>query len=271
MFAIGGKTDINHPSRKSPLIAISGHTNDGKRVPCIVTVVYLSSPHQSLAVVPGNVFLRVTMQKYSRENPSPRFREMEAMYQQMHSEGDAINAIEAERTFAGHSLVPHVQAIGNCIRRLQSKTLLDYGCGKAMAYEHTTGQSPDGQTKKGLKAIWGLDEICLYDPGYAPYQEYPTGQYDAVISTDVLEHITKEDMDWVVAEILGFAQKVVFLNMACYPAKKILPNGENAHITQESPGWWLDLIHGIKRSNFDFLEVLLAIDDKDKNRVVAKL
>ncbi len=210
------------------------------------------------------------MQKFSRENPSPRFREMETMYQQMHSEGDAINAIEAEKTFDGNSLTSHVQAIGNCIRMSQSKTLLDYGCGKARVYENAEAQSPDGQTVKGLKAIWGLDEISLYDPGYAPYQGYPTGQYDAVISTDVLEHITKEDMDWVVAEILGFAQKFVFLNIACYPAKKILPNGENAHITQESPGWWLDLIHGIWRSNFDSLEVFLAIDDKDMKRVVAK-
>jgi len=211
------------------------------------------------------------MQKYSRENPSPHFREMEVMNQQMHSKGDAINAIEPENTFDGRSLMPHVPIIGNCIEGSQSKTLLDYGCGKAGAYEHATAQSPDGQTVKGLRAIWGLDEICLFDPGYAPYQEFPTGMFDAVISTDVLEHITKEDMDWVVAEILGFAQKFAFLNIACYPAKKTLPNGENAHITQESPSWWLDLIHGIKRSNFDFLKVFLVIDDKEMKRVIIEL
>ncbi len=81
------------------------------------------------------------MQKYSRENPSPRFREMEAMYQQMHSEGDTINAIEAEKTFAGLSILSHIQIIGNCIRGSQSKTLLDYGCGKARAYEQATASS----------------------------------------------------------------------------------------------------------------------------------
>lgn len=211
------------------------------------------------------------MPQYSRENPSPRYREMEAMYQKMHSEGDVGNAISSEETFDGRSLMPHVQAIGNCIRGSQSKTLLDYGCGKAGAYDHATAQTPDGKTLEGLKAIWGLEEVRLYDPGFAPHQEFPVGKYDAVISTDVLEHITKEDMDWVIEEILGFANKFVFLNIACYPAKKILPNGENAHITQESPGWWLDLVHGIKHPEHDFLKVFLVIDDEHKNRVFVEL
>ena len=156
------------------------------------------------------VFLKVAMQKFDRENPSPRYREMETMYQQMHSEGDIKNAIEAEKTFDGRSLREHVPIIGKWIEESQSKTLLDYGCGKAGLYEQATSQTPDGQTLKGLKAIWGLDEICLYDPGYSPYQEFPTGQFDAVISTDALEHITKEDMDWVVDEILRFSRKFVF-------------------------------------------------------------
>ena len=52
------------------------------------------------------------MQKFDRENPSPRYREMETMYQQMHSEGDIKNAIEAKKTFDGRSLREHVPIIG---------------------------------------------------------------------------------------------------------------------------------------------------------------
>ena len=86
-----------------------------------------------------------------------------------------------------------------------------------------------------------------------------------------MEHITKEDLDWVVDEILGFANKFVYLNIACYPATKILPNGENAHVTQESPGWWLDLINGAKYRSSNSARILLAIDDEKKERIYTEL
>ncbi len=211
------------------------------------------------------------MPKFTRNNPSPRYREMEALYKEMHQSGDVTNAIAPEETFDGRSLLPHIKAIGNCIKATQSKTLLDYGCGKAGAYEHASLKLPNGESIKGLKSIWGLEEIRLYDPGFAPYQEYPTAKYDAVISTDVLEHITKEDMDWVIEEILGFAKKFVFLNVACYPAKKVLPNGENAHITLETPGWWLDLVHEAKRSRFDDLKVYMIVYDQKLRQIFVEL
>ena len=40
-------------------------------------------------------------------------------------------------------------------------------------------------------------------------------------------------------------RKLVVLNVACYEANALLPNGENAHITVRNPHWWkgvLDLI-----------------------------
>ena len=39
-------------------------------------------------------------------------------------------------------------------------------------------------------------------------------------------------------DIAGHARRGVFLVIACYPAKKSLPSGENAHITQRPPSWW---------------------------------
>ena len=183
------------------------------------------------------------------------------MYRKMHEEGDPLNALNADQTFDGSFIKPHIQTIGRFIKGSHSKSLLDYGCGKARIY----------QQPKDLKTLWGLDEIQLYDPGCEPYQAYPSGQYDAVISTDVLEHITKKDMDWVLADILGFARKLVFLNIACYPAQKTRPNGENAHITQENPGWWLDMIHGVKRTNPQIPNVFLIIADEDRKLVIVEL
>ena len=213
----------------------------------------------------------MTVTQYTRDNPSPRFRELEAMYRQLHAEGDQAHDIAAADMFDGRSLMPHVQVIGNCLHQAKCKSLLDYGCGKGSAYEKATAKMPDGRAVHGLKAIWGLDEIRLYDPGHAPYSEYPTGQFDAVISTDVMEHIPADDVPWVVREIFGFARKFVFINVACYPAVKTLPDGTNAHITQESPGWWLDTVHAVKQPDFHAVRAVLVIDDADKKRIVVEL
>ena len=66
----------------------------------------------------------------------------------------------------------------------------------------------------------------------------PRARFDGVISTDVLEHCPAEDIPWIIDEIFSFADEFVYLNVACYPAKKLLPNGENAHCTIEPPEWW---------------------------------
>ena len=39
-----------------------------------------------------------------------------------------------------------------------------------------------------------------------------------------------QDIDWVLDRIIGKAKKYVFINVACYSAAALLPNGKNAHI-----------------------------------------
>ena len=46
----------------------------------------------------------------------------------------------------------------------------------------------------------------------------------------------------VIEEIFDFSRKVVFLNVACYPADKTLPNGKNAHVSIFHPLWWFGFI-----------------------------
>ena len=41
----------------------------------------------------------------------------------------------------------------------------------------------------------------------------------------------------VVDEIFNFAREFVYLKVSCCPAKKTLPNGENAHCTIQPPDW----------------------------------
>lgn len=178
--------------------------------------------------------------EFTRENPSPRYKELLAMYQQMHREGDASRGIAAADMFPGQSLPPHAGTIKQLIMKFGVKTLLDYGSGKGRQYEprpvNVTGVGNFGS----IPEFWGVSVRC-YDPAYPPHMELPQDRFDAVVSTDVLEHCPEQDMPWIVNELFSYAKAIVFANVACYPAMKTLPNGENAHATIQPVPWWQEL------------------------------
>jgi hypothetical protein len=190
------------------------------------------------------------MQQFNRFNPSPRYRELIGLYRSLHSGGDKLSGVPPEETFDGQSLSGHVVMIARIVANFGIHTVLDYGCGKALGYEHWQGKR-NGEPVTGLKNIWGVDAIALYDPAYEPYSQLPSGKFDLVISTDVLEHCPEQDIPWIVAEIFGLSDRFVFCTVATYPAKKLLPNGENAHITLKSPAWWKDVFDEISGRHFN--------------------
>ena len=55
---------------------------------------------------------------------------------------------------------------------------------------------------------------------------------------DVLEHIFISDIPYVIHDVFSYSKKLVIINVACYEASALLPNGENTHITVRPPLWW---------------------------------
>jgi hypothetical protein len=157
------------------------------------------------------------------------------MYASMHSEGRPDTQHSAKETFDGRSLEPHVDAIATMVRANNVKTLLDFGSGKGKLYTDDT-TSDDVRAK--LMPAWPGVQVTCYDPGYEPFAGPVEGTFDAVISTDVVEHIPAPDIPWLLDELFGYATTCVYVVAACYPAKKILPDGTNAHCTLYPPRWW---------------------------------
>ena len=182
---------------------------------------------------------------YSRSNPSPRYQELIKLYREMHEQGDHRKNTPPEETFDGRSLISQAGNIRGIIEVLSSKTILDYGSGKGRMHERQEIEGPDGIRHHNTKSFWGVESITCYDPCYAPFDTLPKGKFDGVISTDVLEHCPREDLPWIIDEIFSFADEFVYMNVACFPAIRVLPNGENAHCTVESPEWWQRLFEDI--------------------------
>ena len=180
------------------------------------------------------------MTAYSRQNPSPRYIELLGYYQEMHEHGAAAQNIPPEETFDGRSLPKHAENIRGIINILGSASILDYGSGKGKQYDPMEIKLPNGQKFGSIAEFWGINSLTCYDPGHKPFSELPDGPFDGVVTTDVLEHCPKEDIPWIIDEIFSYATEFVYVNVACYPASKTLPNGENAHCTLEPPEWWTE-------------------------------
>ena len=173
---------------------------------------------------------------FSKQRPSQRFAELLALNRDLHAHGNDWRAMSAEDTFRGKSLREHVGPIARLIERHGARTILDYGSGKAKLYDAYPGE-PAGSRRKTMRA-WGGAEVTCFDPGYGPFAGPIADAYDGVICTDVLEHVADDDVPWILDELCGRARSFVYAAAACYPARKTLPDGTNAHVTLQPPEWW---------------------------------
>ena len=129
----------------------------------------------------------------------------------------------------------HIPEIIELVRQYSADTYLDYGCGKAEQY-----------LKYGLKDRLGVKLVSLYDPGAnvaGVSNTKPLGKFDAVVCTDVLEHV--ENPEEVISELIGYARKFLFCSISCKPSKpsKRLPDGRPVHITLHPPEWWNQILY----------------------------
>jgi hypothetical protein len=161
---------------------------------------------------------------------------------QMHEQGATQHGIAPEQTFNGMSLLPQAVRIKRLVERTGASTLLDYGSGKGVQYDLRPVKAPDGSLHDSMVDYWDVIAVQCYDPCYEPYSKLPRGKFDGVICTDVLEHCPEEDLPWILDEIFGYAERFVYANIACYPASKRLPNGEDAHCTIKPVAWWRELL-----------------------------
>jgi len=191
--------------------------------------------------------------------PSEDYYDLLDSYKELHKE---------EGKFRGISLVPLVPTLFNIIKENNCKTLLDYGCGKAIPYSKKECKSIG--LKKPVQELCNLDSFDLYDPAYPKYNKLSKKKYDIVVCTDVMEHIAEQDIDYVLKDILSHSKKAVFLNISCQPALKHFKEGkfkgQNVHISVFDGVWWSDKVKNIW-NKFKHLKIYMVCVGKDYTHV----
>jgi len=133
-----------------------------------------------------------------------------------------LEQLHRDKPDFGTSSPMYADFIRGIIQRHQPEGLLDFGAGK-----------------QALKGALGIKEgYFAYDPAIPEIAATPAPQ-DLCVCSDVLEHVELGHVDGVIKELKRVTKKVGFFVIHTGPALNVLPDGRNAHITQQKPSWWL--------------------------------
>lgn len=135
------------------------------------------------------------------------------------------------------------KVIKDFLTRHSFKSLIDFGCGKGGLISCIKEFHPE------IKNVTG------YDPGYEEYERLPSEKFECLVSTDALEHIEPEFLEDSLRTINRLFTDYCFLRIACYRAKKTLPDGRNAHLIVEEPEWWVEKIKKFIDGTIEYTEI----------------
>jgi hypothetical protein len=147
--------------------------------------------------------------------PSLISEEYRLLQQQLHQDPDY-----------GMASVEYAPLVAEFLESTRAVELLDYGAGKGRL-----GISLREHVKRPL-------QIHHYDPAI-PHWSAPPAPCGFVACIDVLEHVEPHLLDNVLDDLKRVVAGVGVFTVHVRPAKKVLPDGRNAHLIQQPPGWWL--------------------------------
>jgi SAM-dependent methyltransferase len=148
---------------------------------------------------------------------------------------EQLAQLHREKEDFGTSSPMYADSIKYMLSKFKCEDMLDFGCGKA-----------------ALKKALGIKEGYYgFDPAIPEYSDVPNPR-DLVVCTDVLEHVELGMVPNVIKELARVTKKVGYFVIHTGPALNVLPDGRNAHITQEPARWWL--LRLCKHFNIEFVQ-----------------
>ena len=173
---------------------------------------------------------------FTKDKPSQRYGELLEQYKLLRDGKGKSAELSAKEFVLQRSLGLHETEIKQLISETGAKSVLDYGAGKGASYLPFAGES-EGSRIKSLAAWPGVRVTC-YDVMNEAFSAAFRGKFDGVISVDALQHVSEEDIGWVLDVLFGAAKSFVYVAVSSAPAKHVLPNGMPAPCTVQPLEWW---------------------------------
>lgn len=127
----------------------------------------------------------------------------------------------------GNTSLKNLRLIRPEIQLLKPQSIVDYGCGQSALLDRLDLGYPLARYR--------------YDPAIPAFAEKPEVKADLLINIDVLEHIEESDLDDVLAEMRVLGREALII-VDTAPAKRLLPDGRNLHVTLKPHDWWRERI-----------------------------
>ena len=168
---------------------------------------------------------------------SNQYNELLSFYKQMAENGYNRNdGTFVEKVYSDAEPHKFAEQIKKIVEHFNAKNCLDYG-----SWGSDLNKTKLVNGEKFIDYV-GLKKIKSFEPARNKKKK---DKCDIVLCFDVLEHVFINDVPWVINDLFKYATKCIVINVACYNAAALLPNGENAHITVRPPSWWLGQIECI--------------------------
>ena len=185
------------------------------------------------------------------------------LYEEMVAKGiERVDGTRKEKVYNDFQLRKFRHICKHQISDEKNKTVLDYGGGGS----DWDAPGFDTGTKQSAKQFFQIQSVHTFEPARGLMEKKKA---DCGVCMDVLEHIFIEDIPKVVSELFALSKKLLVVNVSCYKAAALLPNGENAHITVRGADWWKGVFDVIS-SNYIDIEVLLICSNTFSSGVIFK-
>ena len=158
---------------------------------------------------------------------------------------DQLAVMHSQGQFVRGSKI--LSTINPFLKQYQPTSILDFGCGH-------------GALMNGICEAYPNIRVEGYDPGNPNYHRMPKRSFDAVISADVFEHVEPEHLADTLKLISNKMIIAGWFRIACYPSKKELPDGRNAHLIVQLPEWWRDQM--LKNMPIEIVHEEISVFDK---------
>ena len=203
----------------------------------------------------------------TKNYPSEDYYKNLNYYKDMHKNG--YNLIDGRKrdskdAYNGKSTLAFAPIIKEIIKNENINNMIDYGCGKGNFYRNSFNLG--SRFIPPLRKFWNID-IKLYDPCYEKYSNFEKDEcFDLTICIDVLEHVPETDIEWILDRFFKISKKFIFINVACYEAIALLPDGRNAHINIQKPIWWSNKIEQLIKDQIG-VKVICICTIKDHGKI----